>query len=82
MKYKVGDRVVIVDKWSPFTGENQYGLMDHWLGQVMTIKDVQTRCYKMVEDQKEHAGFGWSWNESCVAGLEKPVDIKNLMEYL
>lgn len=60
MKYKVGDRVRIVS--GPPKGLNKY------LGKVMTIKNVLTRNYKMVEDKG-----GWFWDDSVIAGLASEV---------
>jgi hypothetical protein len=70
-KYKIGDRVRIVDKWNAGTNENPSGRMDHWLGKVMTIRFVSAHYYEMVEDQSENSGYGWYWNDDCIAGLEK-----------
>lgn len=70
MKYKIGDKVRIVDSWNENTNENKDGLMDHWLGKVMTIRDVQyDHYYYMEEDRNEYLGEGWRWNEACIAGL-------------
>lgn len=70
MKYKIGDKVRIVDSWNENTNENKDGLMDHWLDKVMTIRDVQyDHYYYMEEDRNEYLGEGWRWNEACIAGL-------------
>lgn len=75
-KYKIGDKVRIVSKrtaghWNP--------KMDKWLGRVMTIRsdeiDLATRKhigYKMEEDQKSEAPFGWYWWDDMIAGLANP----------
>lgn len=70
-KYKVGDKVKIVDyppKGSgfmicddPLTCE-----MGQWLGKIMTIRQVQERCYIMKEDRGR-----WAWTPSLI---EKKVD--------
>lgn len=70
MKYKVGDKVRIIDKWVAGCNQNRAGQMDHWLGKVMTIcKIFDNRAYFMEEDRGEHCGDGWLWNEKCIAGL-------------
>ena len=70
MKYKIGDKVRIVDSWNGSTNENKDGLMDDWLGKVMTIREVKyDRYYCMEEDRNENLGEGWQWNEACIAGL-------------
>lgn len=68
-KYKVGDKVRIIDDWSKGNGsQNWDGKMDHWLGQVMTIRDiVGTSTYYMVEDKGENGLSGWSWSEKMIA---------------
>lgn len=73
MKYKIGDKVRIVDKW-PKDGsacQNHEGQMDKWLGKVMTIREVRPTSYRMEEDKKDRGFFlsGWAWNEACIAGL-------------
>lgn len=72
MKYKPGDKVVIVDKWGPDCLQNYEGKMDHWLGQVMTIK-TDKGYYRMVEDAEENDGNGWFWNNSCIAGYADEI---------
>lgn len=67
-KYKVGDRVRIVDEWGEGCNQNLEGLMDGWLGKVMTIRDTYLFGnyfnYFMEEDEGE-----WAWNDSCIVGL-------------
>lgn len=73
MKYKVGDRVRIVDHRTATMADD--GKMDHWLGKIMTIKHIEERrasgvtYYKMVEDEEEFFGNGWYWDDECIAGL-------------
>ena len=69
MKYKVGDRVRIVSE--PPEGLNWVSEMNVYLGRVMTIKNVLTRGYKMVEDKGE-----WLWGDGMLSGLasETPFD--------
>ena len=75
MKYKVGDKVRIVSRWVPGCHQNSAGLMDHWLGKVMTVRSVEKSSfsgdykYTMKEDQNERAGFGWVWHSAAIAGL-------------
>lgn len=70
-KYKVGDRVRIVDEWDGYRGRNIYGKMDKWLGKVMTIREVTTDhrgyAYRMDEDREEMFGEGWTWYEFLIA---------------
>lgn len=74
-KYKIGDKVRIVSKWNMKTNENSEGRMDHWRGKVMTIKGItESGRYKMREDEKEFCGRGWTWNEHCIAGLDKSTE--------
>lgn len=62
---KPGDKVRIVKKK---TGKkwNDKGLMDKWLGKVMTVRGKDKNfCgvvfLSMEEDRKEYLGGGWSW---------------------
>lgn len=75
MKYKVGDRVRIVSE--PPEGLNWVSEMNVYLGRVMTIKNVLTRGYKMVEDKDE-----WLWGNGMIAGLasETPFDFDTWKE--
>ncbi len=79
MKYKVGDKVRIVSEWGEDCGQDLNGEMDKWLGKVMTIRTVGSKGgdYRMQEDKTEYYGFGWYWNENCIAGLacEKKIVI-------
>lgn len=74
MKYKVGDRVRIVDHRT--SGMNGAGYMDKWLGKVMTIRNVNSFCYHMEEDNDDplRPGVGWAWYEEMVVGLAGPED--------
>lgn len=69
MRYEIGDRVRIVSE--PPEGLNWVSEMNVYLGRVMTIKNVLTRGYKMVEDKGE-----WLWGNGMIAGLasETPFD--------
>lgn len=62
MKYKVGDKVRIV-KEKTGCDWNREGLMDEWLGKVMTIERVSSCYYRMKEDY-EH----WAWFEKMIEG--------------
>lgn len=66
--YNVGDKVLIVDKFTPDCNSDPKRKMEKWLGKVMTIRNCQHHnMYKMVEDNKEHFD-GWIWNTHCIAG--------------
>lgn len=66
-KYKVGDRVRIVNRRTEHM--NFFGDMDKWLGQTMTIKAQYGNGYKMVEDAGEHFGAGWYWEDEMIANF-------------
>ena len=69
-KYKVGDKVRIVDHR---TGRmNILGEMDKWLGKVMTIRERALTGYWMEEDCGENHGRGWLWDDSMIDGLAEP----------
>lgn len=73
MRFHIGDRIRIVSEWPQDGLQNGDGEMDHWLGREMTIRSVMDEYYKMVEDRKEHAGYGWLWYENMVEGLADEV---------
>lgn len=58
---------------------NSGGLMDKWLGKVMTIRRVDEHLlnpYKMEEDRDEHTGDGWYWGDEMIAGLANTLTIE------
>ena len=69
-KYKVGDKVRIVDHRTK--NMNPFGEMNKWLGKVMTIKDLSWFGYWMEEDYGEYMGNGWMWDDSMISGLAEP----------
>lgn len=71
MKYKVGDKVRIVDHRTD--NMNHFGEMDKWLGKVMTIRRLFLSGYRMEEDCGENYGRGWYWADSMISGLAEPV---------
>lgn len=71
MKYKVGDKVRIVDHRT--YNMNPYGEMNKWLGKVMTIRGLSSFGYWMEEDYGEYLGDGWMWDDSMISGLAEPA---------
>ena len=74
-QYGVGDRVQIVSQRSG-SGWNPHGQMDVWLGEVMTIREVDLSGaygtkYRMKEDINDYLGSGWTWSQHMIAGLEE-----------
>ena len=67
MKYKVGDRVRIVDGRVP--GIDMSEEMSYWLGKTMTVRNVidEYERYEMEED----GGF-WIWDDEMIDGLAEP----------
>lgn len=70
MKYKVGDKVRIVDHRTD--NMHHFGKMDKWLGKVMTIRECLLSGYWMEEDSGENIGFGWCWDDDMISGLAEP----------
>lgn len=67
-KYNVGDKVRIkkVEECGRPFGWNHNGKMDHWCGQIMTIRSIYNEIsYEMVEDINENDG-GWAWCEDVL----------------
>lgn len=91
-----GDRVKIAEKWAPSAGGHYRcdsdGLMDHWLGKIMTVRYVYSgedpfiRCE---EDAGEFHGRGWNWfpefieyvveNETDAPLTASNMDISNFL---
>ena len=69
-KYKVGDKVRIVDHRTFHM--NNFGGMGKWLGKVMTIRECLLSGYWMEEDYGENIGYGWTWDDSMISGLAEP----------
>lgn len=81
MKYSIGDKVRIVNKWGDGCYENYEGKMDKWLGKVMTIREVdeEGEWYKMEEDGEEFTD-GWHWYEPSIAELVEKKEPKEPKE--
>ena len=69
-KYKIGDKVRIVDYRT--YRMNDFGKMDKWLGKVMTIRGILSDGYAMEEDSGERFGNGWYWYDEMISGLAEP----------
>ncbi len=73
MKYKVGDKVRIVNKRT--YRMNDKGEMDQYLNTAMTIREVVNCYYRMEEDDGR-----WSWYDGDIIGKEtiiKKSDLQN-----
>ena len=74
-KYNVGDKVRIVSERGE--GFNRDGLMDKYLGAVITIRETNAfgfdEFYRMEEDKSENFGHGWLWDEDYIVGLVDDV---------
>ena len=91
---KPGDKVKIVDAWLPKEerfhawgpcNENEEGKMDHWLGKVMTVREVSnfSNDVRMAEDIHEGVYTdGWYWNRYCIdkiLGKEISIGLEELI---
>ena len=70
-KYKIGDRVRIMEEWGEGCAQNPDGLMDKWLGKVMTIRSVESHGYYTMEEDNGR----WAWSENSLAGLSRDEKI-------
>lgn len=86
-KFVAGDRVRIFQKLQDHW--NSSGKMDHWLGQVVTIKGIvdcgTIPTYKIEEDVEEWMGYGWVWREDCLELVDGAIefdktDLLNILE--
>ena len=75
MRFKVGDRV-IVRSFSKIPGAwNSFGGMNHWMGKVVTIKEILDKhSIRIQEDREENIGEGWLWSESDFLPIPKAGD--------
>ena len=78
---EIGERVLIVSDRSNDEDclWNSRGGMDHHLGTYMTVRDIyrDTRMgfrAKMIEDQTEFDGDGWSWYPDMIEGVLVDID--------
>ena len=64
MKYKVGDKVVIVSKPPKETpsGIGWAGEMNKWCGKIMTVERVELNHYIMEEDAGDGCNFDGHWH--------------------
>jgi len=75
MEYKVGDKVIISEGLREHPERNSQGEMDHWIGEVMTVRKTETNpfhnctIYRTEEDIDERSGRGWVWFEDMIEGL-------------
>ena len=61
-----GMKVKIVDHWVPGCCQNPDGLMDHWLGQIVTIRGVFDSFATIEEDTNDSRLGGWAWHPSAI----------------
>lgn len=68
MKYKVGDKVLIVKERT--VNMDWDGKMEHYLNTIMTIASVNSCNYCMKED-----GGRWTWASSDIVGIASSVPL-------
>lgn len=77
---KPGDRIRIVDQWEKGCNENTQGLMDKYLGQVVTVHEIRNRIfsgepYVTIEEDNMYLYNGgdknrrWIFNAKTVAEI-------------
>ena len=74
-----GDRVRIVSEWGEHTCENSMGLMDKWLGQIMTVREVLDRHNVGMEEDigdRDVSGRGWWWNRFCIEEIVEEREVE------
>lgn len=63
-----GMRLKIVDSWNSHSNENSEGLMDKYLGLIVTILKIDGRTIYIEEDSGDcefQWGGHWAWNSYC-----------------
>lgn len=73
-----GVKVRIIDSWAELPSHDRWqasnGMMDHWLGQIVTIRKVPNHnggWFKIEEDSDERSGEGWVWRAN---GFSEIID--------
>lgn len=61
-RLQVGMNIKIVDEWNENSGENKEGLMDQWLGQIVTVSEVYPNYCVLVEEDNRR----WAWYPSAI----------------
>lgn len=89
--FNVGDkvRIVPVEKLRLCRNVNREGRMDHWAGEVMTIREVAgDDIYYMQEDKdefKQNYHDGWVWDSQMIEGLafaEISIKTEDMLSFL
>ena len=63
----VGMKVRIVQEWVPGCVQNSKGMMDKWLGRIMTVRKLCKGSVKMEEDKTEGLSEdGWCWFPNAI----------------
>lgn len=65
-----GAKVKIIDEWLPLCGQNAEGLMDKYLGQIVTVMEVNVdEDIVLIEEDAGDCEFRmsghWIWNAFC-----------------
>jgi len=72
-----GDVVKIVDEWCDGCKENPAGLMDRWLGKVMTVRSVCNEYdYVLMEEDENTPEWpgGWAWFSPAIDYVVNRID--------
>ena len=65
-----GDRIKIVDAWVPGCNQNSNGLMDEYLGRILTVRNNCGSFIEVFEDSEDF-GIGWSWYPNAIERVFK-----------
>ena len=69
-----GMKIKIVDEWVPGCRQNYGGGMDHWLGKIVTVKEIRNTSFIIEEDYGEcrlQSGH-WHWFPNAVDYIVYP----------
>lgn len=71
---KVGDQILIVDRWVSGCAQNSSGMMDKYLGQILTISCICTQSEGYFSCCTKEDNGRWLWNHKCITKVIKSYE--------
>lgn len=92
---QVGDKIRVVDVWPAEGRHNREGLMDEYLGQILTVRNINTRrkfCQVWEDADGGYDLDGWAWYPELIDEIVseeadeiddcEPSDLEELKAFL